>query len=209
MIDGQQVTDEELEYVAALASVDSPRHSLEVPQYTAAMLLAATASVADAKGPPAVMPLAHMVAANSRSTGPEVLSPKAGQSMQGLPTALSYEALASMAATRQALLGPGAVGLPAGLLPTSVPSIQSGVLVLTGPASFGLEGTSMRSASSPGSSTVNARETPSASLSKAANKQQLSPGDTKARNGSRRTTTGGIASHRVGGFVVRQATFQY
>lgn len=205
-IDGQPVTDEERDYVEALATVDSPRF-VEVPQYTAATLLAAAA---ETKTAPPSLPLARLQAAAAHSSAPEVASPKAVYGSQGLPTLgnpLSYEGLASLAAARQALLG----SVLPGLLPTSVPSIQSGVLVFTGPASFGLEGTAMRgSSSSPGGSSGTAGS-PAASPSKAAGRSQLqqqaSPGNTA--RGNRRTTTGSIASYRAGGFVVRQATFQY
>jgi hypothetical protein len=199
VIDSQPVTPEERDYVEAMATVDSPRF-LKVPQYTAATLLAAaaSASAADTKAAPSLLPLARMQAA---STMPEPSSPK------GLPTlggVLSYEGLASLTAARQAMLGMGP-GLLPGLLPTSVPSIQSGVLTLTGAASFGLEGTALRGSAGTGS--------PAGSPGKAAGRSQLqqqsSPGGSATRGSNRRTTTGSIASYRAGGFVVRQATFQH
>jgi hypothetical protein len=193
LIDSQPVTPEERDYVEALATVDSPR-SLEVPQYTAATLLAATASAADTKAAQSLLPLARMT---------ELPSPKARHSSQGLPAlggVLSYDGLASLTVARQAMLGMGP-GLLQGLLPTSVPSIQSGVLTLTGAASFGLEGTALRS--NPGGCAGTG--TPVGSPSKAAGKSQLqqqsSPGGAATRGSNRRTTTGSIASYRAGGFV--------
>lgn len=203
LFDGQPVTAAEREYVDTLArAADSPRY-VEVPQYTAATLLAAaTAAAAEPLSAPPALPLARL---QPHSNAQELPSPKlyGGPGLPTVGTALSYEGLANLTAARQALLG----GLP-GLLPTSVPSIQSGVLVLTGPASFGLEGTAMR-----GSGSGMTGQSGGASPSKA------SPGRSKQAAGSpagkvthgtqRRTTTGSIASSRAGGFVVRQSTFQY
>jgi hypothetical protein len=212
VLDGQPISAEEREYIEAmLAAAEGTNFGPEVPQFTAQMLLAATA---EAPAPPTVLPLARLPAA--RSNVPDMPSPKAGHGLQGLAAALSsYEGLANLAAARQALLlgGLGQAGHSGGLLPTSVPSIQSGVLVLTGPASFGLEGTAMRGSSSPGGSS-GAAGLPASSPSKGGGlrqqqqQAQSSPESGAARGAARRTTTGSIASYRAGGFVVRQATFQ-
>lgn len=201
----------------AMAAADSPNFGPEVPQFTAQMLLAATASAAEVATPPTVLPLARLpAAASARGCAPELPSPKASHGLQGLAAALSsYEGLANLAAARQALLlgGLGQGAHAGGLLPTSVPSIQSDVLVLTGPASFGLEGTAMRgSSSSPGGSS-GATGSPASSPSKGGGlRQQPQPQSSQeggtTRGTGRRTTTGSIASYRAGGFVVRQATFQ-
>lgn len=207
VIDGAQVTDEEREYVAAATvGAGSPRCTQDMPQYTAATLLAAAAAsgsplAADlSRGAPTALPLGRVAAANHRS-GPELSSPKGpALTAPGLPTVLSYEGLANLAAARQNLLGLGGpAGLP-GILQTSVPSIQSGVLVLTGTASFGLEGTSMRGSGSSNSGS------PAGSNSSSPTKR---PGAVARGSNNRRTTTGSIASYRAGGFVVRQATFQH
>lgn len=211
VLDEQPILAEEREYIEAmLAAAEGTNFGPEVPQFTAQMLLAATA---DAPAPPTVLPLARLPAA--RINAPEMRSPKAGHGLQGLAAALSsYEGLANLAAARQALLlgGLGQAGHTGGLLPTSVPSIQSGVLVLTGPASFGLEGTAMRGSSSQGGSS-GAAGSPASSPSKGCGlrqqqQAQSSPEGVAARGAGRRTTTGSIASYRAGGFVVRQATFQ-
>jgi hypothetical protein len=223
-IDGQPVTADERDILLSTAAVDSPRGPADMPQYTAAMLLAAAAaaSAGDTRTAAAGLPLGRLAAAGC---GSDMLgSPKAqGFNPQGfsspglLPTMVNFEGLANLTTARQNLLALGATasGLP-GMMPASVPSIQSGVLVLTGPASFGLEGTSMRgsSSSSPGagSGIAGAGASPHPSPSKLASKQQQqqsSPGGGAGRGSSRRTTTGSIASYRAGGFVVRQATFQY
>lgn len=205
LLDGQPVTAEDQEYVDALVTAaDSPRY-VEVPQYTAATLLsAATAAAAETRAAPPALPLARL---QPHSNAQELPSPKL-YGGPGLPTvgaALSFEGLANLTAARQDLLG----GLP-GLLPTSVPSIQSGVLVLTGPASFGLEGTAMRG-SGPG---MTGSQSGGASPSKASpgrSKQKAagSPAGKVTHGSQRRTTTGSIAASRAGGFVVRQSTFQY
>jgi hypothetical protein len=125
---------------------------------------------------------------------------------QGIPPVLNYEALARTMAARHGLFGGGS-GSGSVLFPgSSVPSIQSGVLMLTGAASFGLEGTAIggASAGTGGAST----QQQGSRLAKQASIQVGA-----ATSSSRRVTTGSIppggaiVSSRAGGFTVRQATF--
>ena len=69
-----------------------------------------------------------------------------------MPTVLSYDALSSQLQAANAALQSGLAGYPMGGLGGSVPSIQSGTLVLSGANAFGLEGTAIGGGSSGGGS---------------------------------------------------------
>jgi hypothetical protein len=190
-IDGVAITQQERDYVQAVASLQgTPRRAADGASSAAASLLLAAAE-GRAAAAPAGSP---MPGCNSR-----VAAPVAG-SMHGsgvaMPAVLNSEALgmAAAIAARQGLLGGSTT-----VFQPSVPSIQSGVLLLTGAASFGLAGTglSRMGATSWGGTPCAGGMQP-----------QPPPRGRRMTTGSvPGGSPGAIASSRAGEFTVRQATF--
>jgi hypothetical protein len=150
VIDGQQVTPGKRDYAEEMFPLPAAEPA---PAETAAGLLAA---VGDSRGGWAPLTVAS-AASGPGSHSSNGRSAAAGKlSAVSLPAVINYEALAQAMAANSGSLAVSAAGLSAagGLqLPgvvSSVPSIQSGVLVLSGASAFGLEGTSIGMGSSSG-----------------------------------------------------------
>lgn len=150
VIDSQQVTPQERDYAEemfALPPADA------APADAAAGLLAA---VSDSRGGWAPLTVAAAMSGPSSSSCNGRGAAAGKMSAVLLPAVINYEALAQAMAAGSAGLAVTAAGLSAGgglQLPgvvSSVPSIQSGVLVLSGSSAFGLEGTSIGLGSSSG-----------------------------------------------------------
>ncbi|WIA10534.1 hypothetical protein OEZ85_010722 [Tetradesmus obliquus] len=150
VIDSQQVTPQERDYAEemfALPPADA------APADAAAGLLAA---VSDSRGGWAPLTVAAAMSGPGSSSCNGRAAAAGKMSAVSLPAVINYEALAQAMAAGSAGLAVTAAGLSAGgglQLPgvvSSVPSIQSGVLVLSGSSAFGLEGTSIGLGSSSG-----------------------------------------------------------
>jgi hypothetical protein len=150
VIDGQQVTPGERAYAEEMFALPAAEPA---PADTAAGLLAA---VGDSRGGWAPLTVAA-AASGPGSHSSNGRSAAAGKlSAVSLPAVINYEALAqamaansgSLAMSAAGLSGVGGLQLPG--VVSSVPSIQSGVLVLSGASAFGLEGTSIKGGSGSG-----------------------------------------------------------
>lgn len=154
VIDGQQVTAGERDYAEDMYALPAAEAA---PADTAAGLLAAVGDSRGGWAPLTVAAAASGPCGNS-SVGKSAAAGKL--SAVSLPPVINYEALAQamaassacLAVTAAGMSGAGALQLPG--MVASVPSIQSGVLVLSGASAFGLEGTSLGAGSSTGRTTI-------------------------------------------------------
>lgn len=209
LIDKQAVTEHERTYAETVLSLQQ-----ELPLDAAAGWLAAAAdarqsgwpSVAVAAGPGGSPGHAPAAAANSRFL--------AGN----MPAVINYDAFAQLAVnvTANPLQVEGKGGVQLSGVVSSVPSIQSGVLVLSGAAAFGLEGLSYGNGSSgqlkgmspAGNASSNGRQRPGSAKRTSGVGAAQQNGASNSSPTGRRVMGHSSSSGNPGGFPVRQVAYR-
>jgi hypothetical protein len=119
-----------------------------------------------------------------------------------MPAALNYDALSSQLQPASGALQPGLAGYSLGGLGASVPSIQSGTLVLSGANAFGLEGTAIGGSNGGGNQGgVNGTQRPYSGVGAASKRRGslVGVGALSGRQGTVGSTTSGRTRASEGG----------
>lgn len=201
LIDGVEVSEEERACVEAAGTGSAPQSPASA---AAGGALSARARLGDGYDAATALLVAAadsraaMAAAAGGSSGSDRVagSPRASPQQ---PRALACDALAALAVRH----GLGGVSGSGALFTPSVPSIQSGVLLLTGAGGFGLAGTAI------GGGRSGSGDKPAPAHVAQAGGRRTTTGSVPGNNapGTGAGAGGPIVSSRAGGFVVRQATF--